>query len=56
MGLLDKFKRKIAPMVQVYYNQDFGFLIVPNAVEKIWGVIFQSNQQKELCQIVLVMI
>lgn len=37
MGLLDKFKRKIAPMVQVYYNQDFGFLIVPNAVEKNMG-------------------
>ena len=30
MGLFDKFKRKIPPMVQVFYNQDFGFLIVPN--------------------------
>ena len=37
MGLFDKFKRKIPPMVQVFYNQDFGFLIVPNAVEKTMG-------------------
>ena len=36
-GLNDKFKRKIPPMVQVFYNQDFGFLIVPNAVEKTMG-------------------
>jgi hypothetical protein len=27
-------KCKKIPLVQVYYNQDFGFLIVPNAVEK----------------------
>ena len=37
MGLFDKFKRKIPPMVQIFYNQDFGFLIVPNAVEKTMG-------------------
>ncbi len=34
MGLFDKFKRKIPPMVQISYNQDFGLLIVPNSVEK----------------------
>ena len=37
MWLFDKFKRKIPPMVQIFYNQDFGFLIVPNAVEKTMG-------------------
>ena len=37
MGLFDKFKRRIPPVVQIFYNQDFGFLIVPNAVEKTMG-------------------
>lgn len=55
VAFLDKFKRKIPPMIQVYYNHDFGFLIVPDAVEKIWGVIFRLNPQKGLCQIVLPM-
>ena len=55
MGLFDKFKRKIPPMVQVFYNQDFGFLIVPNAVEKTMGCHI-SIEQKKLCPIVLPMI
>ena len=37
VAFLDKFKRKIPPMIQVYYNHDFGFLIVPDAVEKNMG-------------------
>jgi len=32
MKLFNKCKK--IPLVQVYYNQDFWFLIVPNAVEK----------------------
>ncbi len=36
MKLFNKCKK--IPLVQVYYNQDFGFLIVPNAVEKKYVV------------------
>ena len=35
-------------MISVYYNQKYGFLIVPNAIEGLWDVIFLSNLQLKL--------
>ena len=49
MGLFDKFKRKIPPMVQIFYNQDFGFLIVPNAVEKTMGCHISIEPTEKRC-------